>query len=62
VHALVHLFDRLYRVDRSRSRTYGGSLLGLSIGKSIVAALAGEIRALNGNSGGLRVEVELPLT
>lgn len=60
--ALGHLFDRLYRVDRSRNRTYGGSGLGLSICKSIVAALAGEIRALNGNSGGLRVEVELPLT
>jgi two-component system sensor histidine kinase BaeS len=60
--ALGRLFDRLYRADRSRSRTHGGSGLGLSICKSIVAALAGEIRALNGNSGGLRVEVELPLT
>jgi two-component system sensor histidine kinase BaeS len=60
--ALEHLFDRLYRVDRSRSRTHGGSGLGLSICKSIVNALGGEIRATNGNSGGLRIEVELPLT
>jgi len=55
---LDHLFDRLYRVDRSRSRARGGSGLGLSICKSIVTALGGEIRATNGNSGGLRIEVE----
>jgi two-component system sensor histidine kinase BaeS len=59
--ALDRLFDRLYRVDRSRSRTHGGSGLGLSICKSIVTALGGKIRAVNGNSGGLRIEVELPL-
>jgi len=58
--ALDHLFDRLYRVDRSRSRAQGGSGLGLSICKSIVNALGGEIRATNGNLGGLRIEVELP--
>ena len=60
--ALDRQFDRLYRVDRSRSRTYGGSGLGLSICRSIVNAFGGEIRAVNGNSGGLRIEVELPLT
>ena len=60
--ALDRLFDRLYRVDRSRSRTKGGSGLGLSICRSIVSALGGEIRAINGDSGGLRIEVELPLT
>ena len=59
---LDRLFDRLYRVDRSRSRDQGGSGLGLSICKSLVTALGGEIRATNGNSGGLRIEVELPLT
>jgi len=60
--ALDRLFDRLYRVDRSRSRAQGGSGLGLSICKSIVNALGGEIRATNGNLGGLRIEVELPHT
>ena len=59
---LDRLFDRLYRVDRSRSRAQGGSGLGLSICKSIVNALGGEIRASNGNLGGLRIEVELPHT
>ena len=59
--ALERLFDRLYRVDKSRSRKQGGSGLGLSICKSIVTALDGEIRAINGHSGGLRIEIELPL-
>jgi two-component system sensor histidine kinase BaeS len=59
--ALARLFDRLYRVEKSRSRTRGGSGLGLSICKSIVDALGGEIRAANSASGGLRIEIELPL-
>lgn len=59
--ALGRLFDRLYRVDQSRSRSQGGSGLGLSICKSIVTAFGGEIRAVNSTSGGLRIEIELPL-
>jgi two-component system sensor histidine kinase BaeS len=59
--SLVHLFDRLYRVEKSRSRSQGGSGLGLSICKSIVENLGGEIRAANGTSGGLRIEIVLPL-
>jgi len=59
--SLVHLFDRLYRVDRSRSRMQGGSGLGLSICKSIVNALGGEIRAAHADAGGLRIEIKLPL-
>ncbi len=35
---LKHLFDRFYRVDASRSRSQGGSGLGLSIVKHIIEA------------------------
>jgi len=35
---LAHLFDRFYRVDKSRSRNEGGSGLGLSIVKHIIEA------------------------
>ena len=59
--SLGHLFDRLYRVDKSRSRSQGGSGLGLSICKSIVENLGGEIRAANGPTGGLQIEIVLPL-
>jgi two-component system sensor histidine kinase BaeS len=59
--SLEHLFDRLYRVDKSRSRALGGSGLGLSICKSIVDNLGGKIGAANASSGGLRIEIVLPL-
>lgn len=40
---LLHIFDRFYRINESRSRDAGGSGLGLSIVKEIVSAHQGDI-------------------
>jgi two-component system, OmpR family, sensor histidine kinase BaeS len=58
--AVPFLFDRLYRVDQSRSRALGGSGLGLSICKSIVETMGGRIDAQNAPAGGLRIRIEFP--
>lgn len=42
---LPHIFDRFYRVDRSRARTTGGSGLGLAIVKQLVEAQGGLVSA-----------------
>ena len=41
---LAHIFERFYRVDKSRSRAFGGSGIGLTIAKSLAQAMGGEIR------------------
>ena len=59
--ALARLFDRFYRVDPSRSRSLGGSGLGLSIAKTIVETMGGQIRAAKSAAGGLRVTMDFPI-
>lgn len=58
---LARLFDRLYRVEGSRSRELGGAGLGLSICHSIAKGHNGTIEAGHSELGGLLVRVRLPL-
>jgi two-component system sensor histidine kinase BaeS len=57
---MPHLFERLFRVESSRSRAAGGAGLGLSIAQAIVEAHHGRIIAEASPLGGVRIAVELP--
>ena len=57
---LPRLFDRLFRVENSRSRETGGTGLGLAICKNIVEAHGGTISASASELGGLRIDIGLP--
>ena len=59
--ALPRLFERLYRVDRSRSRALGGAGLGLAICRNIVEAHGGRIEVDHAETGGLGVNIHLPV-
>jgi two-component system, OmpR family, sensor histidine kinase BaeS len=58
--ALPHLFERLYRVDTSRSRNQGGAGLGLAICRNIVEAHGGTTEARPSPLGGLWIRIQLP--
>jgi signal transduction histidine kinase len=57
---LPHVFERFYRVDKSRSRAEGGAGLGLSIVQSIVAAHGGTVAIGRRPDSGTRCTVEIP--
>jgi len=57
---LPHVFDRFYRVDRSRTRDTGGSGLGLTIVKRLVEAHGGTIQVQSEPGKGSRFTFTLP--
>lgn len=59
---LPHIFDRFYRVEKSRSRAGGGSGIGLTIAKHLVEAQGGKIWAKSAGEGqGSEFIIILPL-
>ena len=62
-HALEHIFERFYRVDKARSRQSGGSGLGLAIVRDMVIRNRGEIRVEStvGENSGTTFTLELPI-
>lgn len=58
--ALLHVFDRFYRADPSRTRGTGGSGLGLAIVKAIVERHGGSVAMASQPGTGTTVRVRLP--
>ena len=57
---LSRIFERFYRVDKSRARDPGGTGLGLAIVKHLVELHGGHVRVENGPGGGACFTIELP--
>lgn len=58
---LARIFEPFYRVAESRDRDSGGTGIGLAITARVVGLYQGQVRAQNASTGGLRVEIRLPL-
>lgn len=62
VDQLDHIFERFYRADKSRSRSGGGSGIGLTISRHLVQAHGGTLSASSAGLGrGSTFSVTLPL-
>ncbi len=57
---LPHIFERFYRVEKSRDRDSGGAGLGLAIVRSLVEAQGGSIKAFSIAKEGTRMTFRLP--
>jgi signal transduction histidine kinase len=59
---ILHIFERFYRADESRSRESGGTGLGLSIAKWIAEAHQGKISVVSKLGEGSVFRVQIPLS
>ncbi|MNC49850.1 Alkaline phosphatase synthesis sensor protein PhoR [compost metagenome] len=55
---LPYIFERFYRVEKSRARQFGGTGLGLSIVKKLVELQGGSIKVTSQLGEGTRFEVK----
>lgn len=60
--SMDHIYERFYRVDKSRSREIGGTGLGLAITRSAVLMHRGSIRAESIEGEGTVFKVRIPLS
>jgi two-component system sensor histidine kinase SenX3 len=58
---LERIFERFYRVDRTRSRATGGTGLGLSIVRHVAQAHGGEVSVHSEEGAGSTFSLKLPL-
>lgn len=56
---MPRLFERFYRIDKGRTRTKGGTGLGLAVVKHAVQFYGGTITVTNRPTGGLCFEFSL---
>lgn len=57
---LPHIFERFYRVDKSRSSAGGGSGIGLAVAKTLVEQMGGSISAESVPGTYTRITFRLP--
>ena len=55
------VFERFYRVDKTRDRETGGTGLGLAITHSIIMLHNGSVKIISGKNEGATFIVRLPL-
>lgn len=58
---LPHVFERFYRVDAERTKSFAGTGLGLAIARELAEAHGGKISAANAASGGACFTITQPV-